>query len=154
MDDLISLGKNSYLWIPIVAWFAAQITKVILGIVRKKRLDLSLLTVSGGMPSSHSAMVCALAASLAVGEGLDSPLFAIATVTAFIVMYDAFGVRRAVGEQAKTLNNLITILRQKEDFEAKTKKIKEILGHKPLEVFVGALIGITTALIILNIMSA
>jgi acid phosphatase family membrane protein YuiD len=99
------------------------------------------------MPSSHSAAVCALATSIALGEGLDSPAFAIALVIAFVVLYDAAGVRRATGMQANVLNQMLTELFSGRPI-AQTR-LRELIGHTPFEVLVGAALGIAMALLLL-----
>jgi len=131
-----------YLYVPLVAWLVAQGIKMLIEIF-KGDADLRYLYASGGMPSAHSAVVCALAGYTFYNEGINSPLFGITAVIAGIVMYDSFGVRRSAGEQARTLNKLIGdmaqngSLRKPDDYN----KLREILGHQPLEVIVGALLG-------------
>ena len=96
---------------------------------------------AGGMPSSHSATLCSVTTVIGISEGIDSPLFALSFIVAFIVMYDATGVRRAAGKQAKVLNSIVheLSLHHKIDYP---KKLKELLGHSYLEVIVGAMLGI------------
>lgn len=131
-----------YLYVPFIAWLVAQGIKMLIEIF-KGDADLRYLYASGGMPSAHSAVVCALAGYTFYNEGINSPLFGITAVIAGIVMYDSFGVRRSAGEQARTLNKLIGdmaqngSLRKPDDYN----KLREILGHQPLEVIVGALLG-------------
>lgn len=131
-----------YLYVPLTAWIVAQGTKMLIEIF-KGEADLRYLYASGGMPSAHSAVVCALAGYAFYHEGIMSPLFGITAVIAAIVMYDSFGVRRSSGEQAKTLNKLISEMshngniRKPDDYN----ELREILGHQPLEVIVGALLG-------------
>ena len=129
------------------AWMSAQILKCIIIFIIETDVSIrKILLSSGGMPSTHSATVCALCTSIAIKEGLGSPLFAISVVFAFLAMYDAMGIRRAAGEQAKVINNMIE--KQPEHKPIDMQRIlKEKLGHKPLEVFVGAALGITIALI-------
>lgn len=134
--------ENKWLWIPVITWFVVQCMKVIFELIRYKKLNLKRMIGSGGMPSSHSALVCSLATSIGITEGLDSPIFALSVALALIVMYDAAGVRRAAGKQAKILNQLI-------ESEGKNinvhEKLTELLGHTPLQVYVGAIIGIAMA---------
>ena len=135
------LTGNHILNVSICAFFVAQVLKVILVLILHKKLDFRRIIGSGGMPSSHSATVCALAASVGKVEGLESPFFAIATITAIVVMYDASNVRRAAGEQAKILNYIMDHWDEKTpDFF--TKELKELLGHTPFQVACGAAIGI------------
>ena len=161
----MALLLNFPLWTAISAIFLAQLVKVPIHFIVTKKTDWSLLTSTGGMPSSHSAAVTALATAVALETGLDSTLFAITTVFALIVMYDAKGVRRQAGEQAAVLNRLTAdfqrhietnVWRNKSN-TAKQKeiiKLKELLGHKPIEVFFGGLTGIVWALILYYIFLA
>lgn len=138
-----ALLNNQHIWIAILACVSAQALKVLIDYGRTKKVDRALFWGTGGMPSSHSAFVVALAASIATAEGLHSPLFAIALVFALVVMYDAAGVRRAAGKHAEVINILMERL---ENIGIKPdKKLKELLGHSPIEVMAGALWGILTA---------
>ena len=131
---------NPVLLLSICGWAAAQILKVVVVFICEKRLDLRYMMRSGGMPSSHSAMVCACASSTAMIAGLDSIAFAIAAVFAFIVMYDAANVRKETGEQAKILNYMMEHWNEMKP-EMFSKELKELIGHTPLQVFCGALLG-------------
>ena len=134
-----------YLVPPIVAWSIAQVTKVAYMSFRQRRLNLRVLAEMGGMPSSHSAIVMGLTTGIGRIDGLASPLFAIALIFSFVVMYDAAGVRRAAGRQAAILNRLV------EDLVAmrgiREERLRELLGHTPVEVIVGAALGILVGLI-------
>ncbi|MFD0051367.1 divergent PAP2 family protein [Actinomycetes bacterium NPDC127524] len=141
----------------LVAIFFAQFIKVPIHFVAFKKMDWSLLTSTGGMPSSHSAAVTALATAIGIESGPDSPSFAVAAVFAIITMFDATGVRRQAGEQAVVLNRLVADFNtfveeaknwQKKEEKQKQRKLKELLGHKPIEVFFGGLSGIFVALIL------
>jgi len=135
---------NETLWLPLSAAFGVQIAKFLWEWVHRRDFDFRVLTRSGGMPSSHSAMVTSLATAVAVRYGPDSGLFAMSVVFAFIVMYDASGVRQAAGKQAKVLNQ---ILREFFSGQPITEtELKELIGHTPVEVIVGALVGITYTL--------
>lgn len=125
----------------------AQLVKCFWHLITKRRLDLRLFTTTGGMPSSHSAGVMGLSTSVGLIRGFDSIEFAIALGYAFIVMYDAAGVRRAAGKQAACLNKIIMDL-YKQDLVEAGGKLKELLGHTPLQVFVGAIFGIAYAYIV------
>jgi acid phosphatase family membrane protein YuiD len=129
-----------------IAWFIAQFTKIIISLIKEKRLNFRLITASGGMPSSHTSASCALTASLAYVYSFNSPYFAIAAVFTFIVMYDATGVRRAAGEQAKILNRIMDDLINKRSFEA-GERLKELIGHTPFQVIMGALLGIAVGIL-------
>jgi len=129
-----------------LGWLIASVTKIIIGLIREKRLDFRRIYGSGGMPSSHSATVSSLAVAVAKTNGLRSTSFAIAFMLAFIVMYDASGVRRAAGEQARILNQLVNNLSEHRPVYLK-KNLKELIGHTPLEVVVGALLGVLIVLL-------
>ena len=132
---------NKILLFSVAAWAVAQVLKLLISMAVYHKFDITYLTTGGGMPSSHSALVCACAASTAFETGLNSPIFAVATVLAFIVMYDAAHVRLETGKQAKVLNQLMRIWGEgrPEAFEA---ELKELIGHTPLQVAVGAVLGI------------
>lgn len=125
----------------------AQIIKCFLHLVIKRNLDLRLFTTTGGMPSSHSAGVMGLSTTVGLIKGFSSIEFAIALGYAFIVMYDAAGVRRAAGKQAACLNKIIMDL-YKQDLQEAGGKLKELLGHTPMQVFVGALYGVAYACLV------
>lgn len=125
----------------------AQLIKCILHLIIKRNLDLRLFTTTGGMPSSHSAGVMGLSTAVGLIKGFSSIEFAIALGYAFIVMYDAAGVRRAAGKQAACLNKIIMDL-YKQDLQEAGGKLKELLGHTPMQVFVGAIYGILYAILI------
>ncbi|KKK39326.1 membrane protein [Mesobacillus campisalis] len=148
---------NFPLWASLAAIFFAQFVKVPIQFIATKRLDWSLLTSTGGMPSSHSAAVTALSTGVALETGLDSPVFAISAIFAVITMFDATGVRRQAGEQAIVLNQLVAdfnrIIEDAKDWpkkpeQEKRRELKELLGHKPIEVFFGGLTGIFLTLLL------
>lgn len=144
MSDLDALFNNRVLGTAMLAWAIAQVLKVVVLLITRRRLDLTRLTGSGGMPSSHAAFVVSLAMGIGVTEGFDTPLFAMATVFALVVMYDAAGVRRAVGIQARLLNSVVIDLIE-EGKKPRYEVLKELLGHTPVEVFAGAVVGAMTA---------
>jgi len=125
----------------------AQLIKIIADSIKKKSLNLSLLFSTGGMPSSHSSTVCAMATSIGLIEGWDSTLFAFSVCFALIIMYDSAGVRGAVSKQAIVLNQIIQELLSSEHKFNKIR-LKELLGHTPKEVFAGAFLGIGVSLLI------
>ncbi|HYM96268.1 MAG TPA: divergent PAP2 family protein [Candidatus Sulfotelmatobacter sp.] len=135
-----------YLLAPLVAWSIAQAAKVIYTSVRQKRLNLRVLAETGGMPSSHSAIVMGLTASVGKYSGLSSAAFAIALIFSFVVMYDAAGLRRAAGRQAEILNRLVEDLVHMRGVQE--QKLRELLGHTPVEVLVGAVLGIAVGVIL------
>ena len=136
------MQENAVLITAVLAWILAQSAKTITWALKEKQLNFRRLVEPGGMPSAHSAFVTSLATGIGILEGGDSPLFALATVFALIVMYDAAGVRRAAGKQARVLNAMLEDLNQK---ELHPERLKELLGHTPFEVLVGAIAGIVFA---------
>ena len=146
MSELLS---NKPLIAAIIAWALAQLIKVILDSVFSRKLSLKSLVASGGMPSSHSSLVSALTTVIAIQYGLGSAYFAIAAVLSMVVMYDAFNVRRAAGEQAKAINKIFKALMEN-NFIADEKAMKEILGHSPLQVLAGFFLGLITGFIVMK----
>jgi uncharacterized protein len=140
-----TLLDNRVLVAAFVAWAVAQISKTIIDLFQQRKLVLSRLVSSGGMPSSHSALVTGLATATARIAGVSSATFAIAVVLASIVMYDAAGVRRAVSIQARILNQMID-----EAFQGSPmaeKRLRELIGHTPIQVIVGGMLGIGVGLL-------
>lgn len=137
---------NSILWTAVLAWFVAQVLKVIFVFIWNRKLDFKRLIGSGGMPSSHSSFVISLASAVGLTEGFSSTMFALSFAFAMVVMYDAAGVRRAAGQQARLLNRMVAEW-GKGDFSLAEKKLKELLGHTPIEVCAGALLGLIIAVI-------
>jgi uncharacterized protein len=141
-----ALFDNHILIAAFLAWVVAQVSKTLYEFVRYRDFKLSRLVSSGGMPSSHSALVTSLATAAGRVTGVGSPTFAVAVVLAGIVMYDAAGVRRAVSIQARILNQMIDEAFQGKPFAE--KRLRELIGHTPIQVFVGALLGIGIGLIV------
>ena len=146
MKYLIDFITNTPLWAAVAAWAIAQVLKVFVVLIAEKKFDIANLFASGGMPSSHSAFVTALCTVIGINEGLGSPIFAIAAAFALVVMYDACGVRRAVGEQAKVLNKIIQGMNEK-NVENSQEVLKVILGHSPFQVAMGWIVGLVTGLL-------
>ncbi len=145
MNTFMDFIQNKYIYIPFFLWFGIQLFKLIYDLVTTKKFNFKRIMGAGGMPSSHSAVVAGIATLIGKYEGVNSPIFALAFIVAFIVMYDACGVRRAAGKQAKLLNKLIetpglTGVQVSE-------KLVEVLGHTPVQVIVGALIGVGVGII-------
>ena len=136
---------NKVLVIPVVAWAIAQLIKVFITLAKEKRLDLWFLLRSGGMPSSHTALVCALATAVAITDGLNSITFAVATILAMVVMYDAAGVRQAVSQQSTVLNRIVKELLEKRPRAELERNLREFIGHTPFQVIAGAALGIFIA---------
>ncbi len=152
MDWLVSLFHWNYiLCVAVVGWLAAQILKTIINAALMHEFKLERMWGSGGMPSSHSSTVCATVVATGKLCGTGSPMFALAFILAIIVMYDAQGVRRETGEQAKVLNHMLTnwmdINAHNAPFLA-DKTLKEMVGHTPFEVWAGALLGIVIGFVI------
>ncbi|HHT68056.1 MAG TPA: divergent PAP2 family protein [Firmicutes bacterium] len=140
---LRQIQGNEVLMAAILAWAIAQFLKIISWAFVSRELNFKRLVEPGGMPSSHSAFVTSLCTGIGMREGFDSTMFALAAVFAVIVMYDASGVRRAAGKQARVLNSMIEDLNRK---ELHPERLRELLGHTPFEVVVGATLGILIAL--------
>ena len=146
MQVLKDFIHNYLLISAIVSWLVAQICKVFTGIFHERQFSIiSLLTGTGGMPSSHAACGTALAVSSGMCYGLASAPFAISAILAMVVMRDASGVRREAGKQAQVLNRIIQEMFTTNDEEKFHADLKELLGHTPLQVFVGALLGAAVA---------
>ena len=129
-----------------LSWFLSQLAKVVRGVISKKRFDVRWLFDTGGMPSSHSASVASLSTATGLYYGFNSVLFLAVLIFTIITMFDAANVRRNMGRQAMTLNRMIDEFYEKGEFPE--KRLKEFLGHTPFEVFAGAALGITIALLL------
>ncbi|HKL10546.1 MAG TPA: divergent PAP2 family protein [Clostridia bacterium] len=138
-----TLFSNPYFNASFWSWFTAQALKVILTLIKERKLDFYRFVGSGGMPSSHSAMVMGLSTAIGLKMGWDSLEYAVSIIFSLIIMYDASGVRRAVGKQAMILNQMIKDRQQNKQIEE--KQLKELVGHTPIEVFAGAILGILIA---------
>jgi hypothetical protein len=133
------------LWLALGIGFLVQVYKGVAVFVRTRRWNLRRFVETGGMPSSHAASVAALSTEVAIHQGVNSLLFGVTLYFSLVVMYDAAGLRRAAGRQAELLNRLID--QHWKDPEQETHRLMELLGHTPLEVAVGALIGVSSALL-------
>ncbi|BDU49898.1 divergent PAP2 family protein [Haliovirga abyssi] len=138
---------NGILDIVFVAWFIAQGYKVISSVFKEKKLNFKRFIETGGMPSSHTASVVSLLTAIGIKNGISSTEFAITFVFAMIVMYDSSGVRRAAGKQASVLNRIVDDLWKKDGKRIMENDLKELLGHTPVEVFAGAILGVVVAFI-------
>ena len=143
--SIADLLHNNLLIDALYAWLVAQIIKTIIYAVVNKTLDFQRLFGDGGMPSGHSATVTALATTAALDFGLDSPVFAVSFILAIIVMHDAMGVRLEAGKHAKAINELMALLGSDLDPE---QKLQEFLGHTPLQVLFGAILGFVISLLV------
>ncbi len=145
MNPLYQIMHNDILGAAFLSWFVAQLLKFIFFITKYKKIDITRLVGSGGMPSSHSSFVMGLSTAIGLKIGFDSLEYALSLCMALVVMYDASGVRRSVGIQAKILNQMLTDMKEMKHIE---KNLKELVGHTPIEAFTGSFLGI----IIANIM--
>jgi uncharacterized protein len=137
--------SNRILMVTIAAWFIAQTAKVVLGVIQEKRFNFRWFIGTGGMPSSHAAGATALATSVGLRLGFDSPVFAISTMFALVTMFDAQGVRRSTGKQAEILNKIMDDIHFKGKIQE--DRLMELIGHTPVQVIVGGILGIIIALV-------
>jgi acid phosphatase family membrane protein YuiD len=145
-SSIFDLFRSACFWSAFFSWMAAQFTKMLCGFYRTHRLDFSYIVSTGGMPSAHAAMASGLATAVGLAQGFGTPLFAVALALALIVMFDASTVRRAAGQQARLLNEIVDELFREHHFSE--RKLAELLGHTRLEVFMGMVIGILVALLV------
>ena len=142
---LTAVVDNKILMVAMIAWVLAQLLKMLVYYCILKEFSVERMFGAGGMPSSHSALVVSLSTAIGMVEGVESTNFAIAVVLAGVVMYDATGVRQAAGKHAKAINRIVKQLSSKSTFD--DISLKELLGHTPIEVIVGALLGFLVAYI-------
>lgn len=147
MDFIVEFFSNGIFWSSVFACFLAQFLKIFSG--KRKKVDIGRIFMSGGMPSSHSSFVACMATMVGMRYGFDSDLFAIAAVVSSIIMYDASGVRQAVGKQATIINQLLEDWHQNKVI--KHEKLKELVGHTHKQVFFGAILGIIIGVIFYSI---
>jgi acid phosphatase family membrane protein YuiD len=133
--------------IVVIALVSAQALKVVFSLFTERKLNFRRFLDTGSMPSSHTSSVVSLATAIGLQEGFSSVLFAISAVFAVVVMYDATGVRRAAGKQAAVLNKIVENFKTKEGLVLIEENLKELLGHTPMEVLGGAVLGVVVALI-------
>jgi uncharacterized protein len=141
INSISQILENRILLVAVAACIIAQVLKLIIDLIQNGKVSAKVLTTTGGMPSAHSALVTALAAGVGENLGWKSAEFAIATIFAIVVMYDAAGVRQAAGKQARILNQMMDELFS-EDHKFNEEKLKELLGHTPVQVIAGAVLGI------------
>lgn len=147
MEFLSELYHNRVFMAAVTGWFVAQILKTIIHMWFNRRFVAERLVGSGGMPSSHSSTVCALVTATGIEFGGGSYEFAIAAIFAIIVMYDAMGVRRETGIQAKVLNEMMELFTKMGKEMTVEDRLKEFVGHTPLQVLMGAILGVGIALL-------
>ncbi len=146
METIGDLFTNKCIYIPILVWFCIQVSKFIVELIKTKKINFKRLMGAGGMPSSHSAVVTSLAILVGKQEGFGSTSFALAFVLACVVMYDAAGVRRAAGKQAHLLNKIVSTPNLTN--VQVQERLNEVLGHTPIQVIVGAIIGIVVGVVL------
>lgn len=148
MDGVLMIFKNRILLTGLAGWGTAQVLKLILYCIVNKKFEPERLVGDGGMPSAHSATVVSVACATGFTCGFDSPVFAVACILAIIVMHDARGVRLETGKQAKVLNDMMELFEKLGEQELPFEdKLKEFVGHTPLQVFGGSVVGLLVALI-------
>ncbi len=141
-----SILSNKALWVPAAVWCVAQVMKVIIESIKDRHLNFSYLITMGGMPSSHAALVCALATTVAIVYGVGSAVFAISAFFALVVMYDAAGVRQTVSTQSTMLNRIVDeLFKGNPEFQ---QRVRELIGHTKFEVAAGAILGIVFAFLL------
>ena len=146
MDFFSQIMDNSVLIVVFWGWLISCVLKGLLECIKQRRLDITRFMGPGGMPSSHSTVVTCLTTSVGITNGFDTSLFAMCCVLSFVVMYDASGIRRAAGQQAKMINMIIDAWDESDPIE-KQIKLKELLGHTPLEVIAGAALGVIISVV-------
>jgi len=142
--NLLEIFQNQVLIAALLAWSGAQSFKLAIEYARTHSWDWSLLLRAGGMPSSHSALVTATAHGIGLTSGFDTPLFAMSVALAMIVIYDATGIRRQAGQHAKIINAIIKDFIEGHPARSQ-EKLREVLGHSPMETFIGVVLGIVVA---------
>lgn len=148
-QDISAIADNRVLLAALLGWIVGQGLKVLLGVATERRFNFRWFVGTGGMPSAHSAGVSALATAVGLTHGFGSPLFAVALIFALVTMFDAQGVRRAAGQQAEILNTVLGDIYWKRPIAG--GRLKELIGHTPIEVFVGSAIGILLAIICVKV---
>jgi len=144
MQDIFSqMYHNKIFMVTLASWVIAQSVKVVIGVIQERRFDFRWFVGTGGMPSSHSAGASSLATAVGINYGFDSVYFALAAAFTIVVMFDAQGVRRATGRQARILNRIMEDIYWKGKIQG--ERLRELVGHTPLEVIMGFLLGILIA---------
>ena len=148
MDFLLKIITNRILVVGVVSWFLAQVFKCISNLILTKKFSFERLFGDGGMPSGHSATVVSVAVATGLYEGFDSAIFAVAMIVAIVVMHDAMNVRYQAGKQAELLNGMAEMFEKVTGTDLPNEeKLKELLGHTPLQVAAGCVLGVATAVI-------
>lgn len=148
--EVLDMFFNPILLVPAFSWLIAQVIKTIINAIVNKRIEISRLFGDGGMPSGHSATVMALTSMCGFEVGFGSVSFAISAILAVIVMHDALGVRREAGKHAESIISIVAVINDymsEHDANIKTDKLKVLVGHTPLQVLCGGLLGIAVAVL-------
>ena len=145
-DLFLEFVRNKVFFVTLYTWLITQTIKVIIGVIKEKKFNFRWFVGTGGMPSSHAAIVSALVTCIGLSAGFDSAMFVIALIFAIIVIFDAQGVRRATGKQAEILNKMLNDIYWKK--HTQEDRLKELLGHTPIEVLAGVVSGVTIALLL------
>ena len=145
-DLFLEFVRNKVFFVTLYTWLITQTIKVIIGVIREKKFNFRWFVGTGGMPSSHAATVSALVTCVGLSVGFDSAMFVVALIFSIIVIFDAQGVRRATGKQAEILNKMLDDIYWKKHIQE--DRLKELLGHTPIEVLAGVVSGITIALLL------
>ena len=143
--DFWSIIYNPVFVTVVIAWFLAQLLKIFTAYPEERRLKPAMFFSSSGMPSSHTSMIMSATTTIGITEGFDTVIFGLALVFSLIVMYDAAGVRYETGKQATIINFLIEEIKEHQEFHV--EKLKELIGHRPIEVLMGALLGVAVSVV-------
>lgn len=144
----LNLATTPWFWAALLGWIVAQAIKMVTDLVKNHRFDFGYMVSTGGMPSAHSSMVCAMTTSIGMTQGFASPITLAALAFASVTMFDAAGVRQAAGKQAHVLNQIVEDLFKGHPVSG--EKLKELLGHTPYEVFAGMVCGIAVAVLVVH----
>ncbi len=147
-NSALNIFRSVCFWAPFCSWMVAQLVKMTIGFTHTRKFDFSYMVSTGGMPSAHSAMVCGLCTSVGLTAGFAAPVFMVALAFTLVTMFDATTVRQAAGEQARLLNEIIDEIRASHHIPE--RKLKELLGHTRLEVFMGVIIGILVGILVVS----
>lgn len=147
MTVLSQILKNKVFWVTLYSWVIVQTIKVIVGIIKERRFNFRWFVGTGGMPSSHAAFVSALSTCIGLSSGFDSALFVVTLAFSIIVIFDAQGVRRASGKQAEVLNKILDDIYWRKRIKVE-ERLKELLGHAPVEVWAGVVLGVVLSVLL------
>jgi len=147
-NSVFLVFQNKVFWATLLGWVTAQTIKIVINSVKERKFNFRWLFSTGGMPSAHSSGVMALATAVGLQQGFDSAIFIVTFVIAVVIAFDAQGVRRSTGQQAEILNKIMDDIYWRRKIQE--SRLKELIGHTPFEVFVGSLIGIIIAALVMG----